>query len=197
MRRRACKTRALRRPFGPFFFGGCRYAHRILAFLHGVHGSWPSHFTFLFLQQSHARLSCLVGALPPSPLPPLAFVEGSEVGGGNCVPCVSAAISFRKGCASALRRCIRAFSHVVLAYHITAGAAPYRVRSIARMVRLWYAMTLAVGSETLELAESSCVSRGTSSGCRQALEVWRSCGVQSGWRERSVEISEAGPISSS
>lgn len=60
--RSACSTLALRSPLGPFFFGGCRYAHRMDAFLHGVHGSDPSHFTFLFLQQSQARFEALDAA---------------------------------------------------------------------------------------------------------------------------------------
>lgn len=55
MVRSACSTLALLNPFGPFFFGGCRYAHLIDAFLQGVHGSSPSHLTLRFRQQSQAR----------------------------------------------------------------------------------------------------------------------------------------------
>ena len=65
--RSACSTLALRRPFGPFFFGGCRYAHLIVAFLHGPQGSAPSHLTLRFLQQSHAlrkTFVCVVVLLP-------------------------------------------------------------------------------------------------------------------------------------
>lgn len=57
MRRSACRTLALRSPLGPFFFGGCRYAHLIEAFPQGPQGSRPSHLTLRFRQQSQARRS--------------------------------------------------------------------------------------------------------------------------------------------
>jgi hypothetical protein len=62
MRRNAWRTFALRRPFGPFFFTGCKYAHRMLALWQGPQGSDPSQRTLRLRQQSHARLGALMDA---------------------------------------------------------------------------------------------------------------------------------------
>jgi hypothetical protein len=91
IRRRACSTLALLRPFGPFFFGGCRYAHLIETFLQGPHGSSPLHRTFRFLQQSQARRSGLAGSL--ALVVASTAVAASDVEAEGCC-CVSKAISW-------------------------------------------------------------------------------------------------------
>lgn len=101
IRRSACSTRALRSPLGPFFFGTAKYAHCMLAFLHGVHGSTPSHRTFRFRQQSQALLTSCFTDVPALLLSPLVYPIAPEVGG--CAACASVSgliSSFRRDVAA-------------------------------------------------------------------------------------------------
>lgn len=101
----------------------------MLAFLHGVHGSCPSHRTLRLRQQSHALFSGCFGALPPL----LPFFSGGDAVGATCAGCVSEAISTNHAARRSPTKPTRSFSLVALVCHASVRLEQSRMCSHAMM----------------------------------------------------------------